>query len=402
VASVVAIAGMPFTSGFFSKDEILYRAYVNHMVNPFTERLMARHVDVYEPPQMLGKVLFILGLLAAVMTAFYMFRLLFVTFWGEFRGWTVGRPSILARSEMEHDEHDEHDEHHHEDLSQPGYPPHESPWQMTVPLIILGTFAAFAGFLNAGPLHFTPMEHWLEPVFKAAAPAVHHAAGLDEHHVHALETSLLPFGIAAFFIGGGLAWYFYVSKAGAPAKSLALQWPGVHRFLINKWYVDEFYDKTVLSAVDALGDTAASVDSTLIDGLIARTPAAVVAALGTVLRTAQNGVVHMYAAMMVVGLTAMGWFFVAPHADASVAETLTGDYTIAASQGLGYGFRWDADGNGQPDNPVFTGTDQVKVHLEPGDSKTVRLEVTNAFGFVAVRNVKVARSLAPKLELGRN
>src|SRR3984885_5008206 len=97
--SVLAIAGAPLTAGFFSKDEILYRAFVNHTVNPFTERLSARHFAVWEPPQWIGPALFVVGVLAAVMTAFYMFRLLFLTFWGDFRGWTIGRPSVIAKQE---------------------------------------------------------------------------------------------------------------------------------------------------------------------------------------------------------------------------------------------------------------------------------------------------------------
>ena len=69
LASVLAISGAPLTSGFFSKDEILYRAFINHTVNPFTERLTARHVGVFEPPQILGPILFGVAVIAAVMTA---------------------------------------------------------------------------------------------------------------------------------------------------------------------------------------------------------------------------------------------------------------------------------------------------------------------------------------------
>jgi NADH-quinone oxidoreductase subunit L len=383
--SVLAIAGCPLTSGFFSKDEILYRAFVDHTVNPFTEKLAARHFPVYEPPMWLGQALFVASALAAVMTAFYMFRLLFVTFWGDFRGWTIGRPSLLAKQEVE-----DHGDHHHEDLSAPGYPPHESPWQMTVPLIILGTFAATAGALNAGMFHFTPMDHWLEPVFATATKG---AVKLKEGAEH-LEIPLAGVGIAAFGIGAFIAYNWYVQKKGAPAKALAEAQPALYRAALNKWYVDELYDKTVLSAVDALGDTAASVDQSIVDGILARLTALVVAALGTVLRAFQNGVVHVYAAMMVIGLAAVGWFFAAPHAAASVTEK-DGDYTIVASPGMGYGYRWDANGDGQPDNPAFTGTDQVKVHLEQGDTRTVRLEVMNAFRFESKTFITVSRPAPP-------
>src|SRR6185312_6597276 len=117
-----------------------------------------------------------MGVIAATLTAFYMCRLYFLTFWGDFRGWTIGRPSLLAQHERER-QHDKHDaleadhEHHEEDLSQPGYAPHESPWQMTIPLVILAAFSLFAGILNPGfhLLKEKPMDHWLEPVFKAAS-----------------------------------------------------------------------------------------------------------------------------------------------------------------------------------------------------------------------------------------
>jgi len=70
---------------------------------------------------------------------------------------------------------------------------------------------------------------------------------------------------------------------------------------------------------------------------------------------------------------------------------------------MGYGFRWDADNDGKPDNPIFTGTDQVKVKVEPGETKTVHLEIVNAFGLSGKKDIVVTRPSAPqKLELGQN
>jgi NADH-quinone oxidoreductase subunit L len=279
---------------------------------------------------------------------------------------------------------------------------------MTVPLIILGTLAVFAGFLNAGVLHFTPMEHWLEPVFASATKGAVKVTALAEHLEHdwgksKMELLLAVPAFLAFAGGGYLAYSWYVVQKGAPAKALAEARPGLYKGALNKWYVDEIYDRTALAAVDALGDTAASVDQSIVDGIIARLTALVVAALGTVLRVFQNGVVHVYAAMMVVGLAAVGAFFALPHADATVTEK-NGDYVIEAGPGLGYQFRWDADGDGKPDKEAYTAEQTRTVHLEPGSSKTVALEVKNAFGLGAKKLINVSRPAPPAkpLELGQN
>src|ERR1700722_2357315 len=154
-AATAAIIGLPFTSGFFSKDEILYRAFVDHTVNPEDGQGLLRKLGTYAPPRWLGTALHATAVAAPTLTAFYMCRLYFLTFWGDFKGWTVGRPSLLARHERasavrvaaaDHvdDDEGEADHAHHEDLATPGHAPHESPWQMTVPLIILAAFSLFA------------------------------------------------------------------------------------------------------------------------------------------------------------------------------------------------------------------------------------------------------------------
>jgi NADH-quinone oxidoreductase subunit L len=351
------------------------------------------------------------------MTAFYMCRCLFLTFWGDFRGWTIGRPSQLARTpahgEDQHAEHeaaeDDGEEHHHEeDLSIPGLPPHESPRAMWVPLVILGTAAIVAGlFFNPAALKlfkadfdFLPMEHWLAPVFDEAQKGVGtwaHGANATEqaHGKHSLELVSLAGALAAFALGSGIAYWMYVREKGQPARELALKVPKLYQLALEKWRVDEGYDKTVVAGVDALADTAASVDQGIVDFFIARFTSLVVAATGTVLRVLQNGVVHVYAAMMVVGMAALGWFFVEPHADFGVAETPTGDYTLTAAPGLGYGFRWYPQVGDKPQMEQFTTTDTLKLHLEEGKTQTVRLEVRNAFGRISSKDVTLSR---PKVE----
>jgi NADH-quinone oxidoreductase subunit L len=275
---------------------------------------------------------------------------------------------------------------------------------MTVPLIILGTFAIFAGVLNMAPFHFEPMSKWLDPVFEAATKgAVVFKNGGTEEWAHHLELPLMAGGIGAFVVGTGLSYWMYILRAGEPAKQIAEAAPGLYQLVLNKWRIDELYENTVLAMVDALADTFAAFDQTFVDGILARLTALVVQGLGTVLRVFQNGVVHVYATFMVLGLAAVSWFFVAPHADAAISDKGNGDYVIDASAGPGYAYRWDADGNGKPDSETYGAQQQVKVHLEQGKTQTVRLEVQNAFGLHGAKEINLARPEAPKvLEVGQN
>jgi len=381
--STAAIIGVPFLSGFFSKDEIMYRAYVDHLKSPLFEMLKREGATPFTPPDWIPTLLFAMAITAATMTAFYMCRAFFMTFHGDFRGWTIGRPSMLAKMAREEPEHDEH---HEEDLGKPGYAPHESPWQMTVPLIVLATGAAVAGILNMGLFHFTPIDHWLEPVFETASK------GAVSEHASVSGVSMLPFGVGAFALGTYIAYWMYITRKGADEQQyiagatrvvqgmtgalllaiaglmwVLLPWnpPGQGvlalilspRFLIcgglavggayalarYVWIgLDKLYDETVVSLVDALADTSAQFDQWVIDGILAKVTSFVVAASGTVLRAVQNGVVHLYAAMMVAGVAAIGWFFVVPHASATV--TAKGkDFVVStgASGGyLGYAYAW--------------------------------------------------------------
>ncbi|HEY2513888.1 MAG TPA: NADH-quinone oxidoreductase subunit L [Polyangiaceae bacterium] len=405
LASTLAIAGMPLTSGFFSKDEILGRAFVSHSVNPFSGKPIAHNMQLWTPPTWIGPAVYWVGVTAATLTAFYMFRAVFLTFWGDFRGWTIGRPSVVSHHEAHgHDEkgHDDHG-HHEEDLTTPGYAPHESPWQMTVPLIILGTFAIFAGFLNApifkiGGHPWEPMGKWLEPVFEDALKG----SVVLRENADKLEWPLACGGIAAFLIGTGISYWMYIARAGAPARALAERAPGLHRLVLDKWRIDELYEWTVLGMVDALADTFAAFDQTVVDGILARLSALIIAGLGALLRTFQNGVVHVYSAFMVLGLAAMGWFFVAPHPSATVTASGDGDYVIDASPGMGYSYRWDANGDGKPDDATFGTKQQVKIHLDANATQHVGLEVQNAFGLSAQKEITIVRPGATQtLEIGQ-
>ncbi|MGH7282606.1 MAG: NADH-quinone oxidoreductase subunit L, partial [Polyangiaceae bacterium] len=329
---------------------------------------------------------------------FYMVRCYILVFEGEFRGWTIGRPSMFKSNP---DIDPEADEHHYENLKEPGRPPHESPRVMTLPLIILATFAAFVGYLNATP--FTkqlPIDHFLEPVFESSKESI--ITRPDADH---LIFSLMLGGITAFVAGTWLAYWMYMQSQGEPARRLAASQPALHRLLLDKWRVDELYQWGFLSLVDALADTFAWFDEWVVDGLIAKVTSVVVSALGSILRVFQTGVVHGYAALMVVGMACFGWFFVAPHPAASMTES-NGDYTLTAGPGIGYQYRWDADGNGTFDSDKFSDQKIVKIHLDPGASKTVQLEVKNAFEITRTTKIVVKRPEATtttaQLEVGQN
>jgi NADH-quinone oxidoreductase subunit L len=397
-AATLAIIGFPLTAGWFSKDEILASALVNKSVHPFAELLERRKVDVWTAPEWVPWLLWGIGITAATLTAFYMARCYILTFWGDFRGWSIGRASQSSVPAAE--EHHHEDEHHEDDLTAPGAPPHESPRAMTIPLLILATASIVAGVLLnpvafrliSHDFNFLPMEHWLAPVFAEAAPGV--ASATDEHGRHTREIISLVGAFLAFAVGAGVAYWMYIKEKGKPARQAALKAGKVYQLALDKWRVDEAYDKTVVAGVDALADTAASVDQGFVDFLLARVTALLVAAAGTVLRVIQNGVVHVYAAVMVVGLAVVGWFFVAPHADFSVTQ-VGGDYTLEAAPGLGYGYRWYSEASGKPEMEAFTGTKQLKVHLDEGKSQTVKLEVLNAFGQMSAKEMTLTR---PKVE----
>jgi NADH-quinone oxidoreductase subunit L len=383
--STLAIIGTPLTSGFFSKDEILFKAFTSHAVHPFKDKFAQRGLHVWQQPTWIGPALYVIGVVAATMTAFYMCRALFLTFFGEFKGWTIGEASAAHGHDHAHDDHaqDDHGHGHHG----PAPAPHESPWQMTLPLVILAIGAFFGGWLNAAPFHIEPLGEWLEPIFEHSVKVGVEAVG-GEEHAHHLMWPLAAGGVAAFAIGSAIAYWMYIVQNGAPAKKLAEGNKGLHQLLLDKWRVDEFYDATVLGVTEATAETCAAVDQGIVDGLLAKATSSAVAAAGFVLRALHTGIFHAYGAAMVLGLAGMGWFFIAPHADVSVNEK-SGAWTVQAAPGMGYAYRWDADGDGKFDSERFGEQRALTVNVEAGKTKQVRLEVKNAFGLTGSTTITV-------------
>ncbi len=382
LAAWAAIVGFPLTSGFFSKDAILLEAFSSHIA---TEgRVITGGETLWEWPQATGTVLYAIGLLTAVMTAFYMTRLLIGIFYGDFRGWKI----VQKWKEPKHEHGDHHHEHEEPGPSMKGPEPHESPWQMWVPLAILAALSLVAGFLNAHLLQIHWFDEWLEPVFKTARTAV--------EHKEVAEAPFLVFAVTAFAVGVGVAYWVYQVKKGEPARAFAEGSPGFYKLVRDKWRVDEFYEETFIGGVDLLAVMAVWVDKWIVDGIVARLTAFFTSLAGTVLRYTQTGRVQAYAFTMVLGMGGVGWFFFLPHAAyRRTRDDLGGKYTLTAMPGASYQYRWDENADGKWDGG-FGNKTQVAFNLDPDQTKKVRLQVRNAFGLTATRDIVVHR---PKPDL---
>jgi NADH-quinone oxidoreductase subunit L len=238
----IAIAGIPPLSGFFSKDEI--------MMNVFTEG---------------GKIYWIFGMIAALMTAFYMFRLYFVTFSGKFRG--------------------THDQEHHL---------HESPALITIPLVILSILSIVGGFIGIPEVfgHEHALKEWLEPVLEssyAAKPMIHALSHNNELMLMGVATMIAILGI--------LMGYFYYKKYNASSTN-----KGIAKVFEDKWYFDEAYDKIAVEPIlNASSFTEKNIERKTIDGAVNGVGKLIDGAANK-FRFLQNGLVGFYMFMMVIGI----------------------------------------------------------------------------------------------------
>lgn len=237
----IAIAGIPPLSGFFSKDEIMLHIFMH---------------PAY------GKLFWSLGMLAAFMTAYYMFRLLFVTFWGEFRG----------------------TQHQKEHL-------HESPSLMTTPLIVLAILSVVGGFIGVphvlGGSH--QLNHLLESVIGVSA---HEGAELSA------SNEMMMMGIAVLVaIGGILLAYAGFKKYNASKNST-----GIAKFFENKWYIDEAYDATIVKPLYKKSFFYEKyIEKMGIDGLV-NGIGKLIQDGSNRLRILQSGLVGFYLFLMVLGI----------------------------------------------------------------------------------------------------
>ena len=282
----LAIAGIPPFAGFFSKDEILFRAFLSN------------------------KIIWVLAVATALMTAFYMFRLMAMTFFGAYRGpaWdTAGHAAATTAAahgaphpadphahgqahkkdhEVSHGPAEPHDAafdahgggHGHG----PWHGPHESPRPMTLPLQVLAVGAIVAGLVGIpaalgggnsdrafprAELSRRSTKRMLNPARPEpveGASAEHEA---EPHVSRGEEVGLMAFSVLIAAFGIGLAHRFYVTRPEI-SERLATQFAGPHRLLLNKYYVDELYDATVISGTFASGRGLWTFDRRVVDGAV--------------------------------------------------------------------------------------------------------------------------------------
>ena len=282
----VGIMGVFGFAGFYSKDAILEAAFASG-----TEH---------------GQLAFFVGVFAALLTSFYSWRLMFLTFWG--------KPRWERSEHIQHAVHDAHGDHghdhHHDDHAHghhgesdgtAGYHPHESPWSMLIPLVALSVGAVFAGYAFAHT--FIESEgFWKGAIF------------YDEHLMHAMHevplwVKLAP--AAVMLTGLLIAWNSYIRNPALPAAFVA-QFRQLHAFLYNKWYFDELYDFLFVRPAFWLGRVFWKWgDIGLIDRFGPNGAAWAVVQGTRVARKVQSGYLYSYALVMLLGLVAaVSWVMV--------------------------------------------------------------------------------------------
>jgi len=241
----LAISGIPPFAGFFSKDEIL------------------AHVFVQSP------AMYTIGVITAMFTSFYMFRMLYLTFYGKFRG--------------------THEQEHHV---------HESPANMTVPLIVLAVLSVVGGFIGVpeslGGHHW--LEHFLSPVFQRSAALL-----TAEPSAGQSDIVLMVISVAAALAALGYAYVRYVKNSHVPVSDTEER-PALANLSYHKFYVDEIYDALIRKPLDALsGFLYNAVEKLGIDGIVNGLGKTTMEA-SKGLRLLQTGNVGFYIFMMVVGI----------------------------------------------------------------------------------------------------
>jgi NADH-quinone oxidoreductase subunit L len=345
MAGWLAICGIPIWAGFFSKDEILYKTFASHAI-----------------PETWNYVLWVVGLITAVLTAVYMTRLMVMTFFGTERFHEVlpgeahhddhhagehklggGETDEISHEPDQSDEADDHDEEHHHIPHD--FKPHESPWVMTVPLVILAILSTVGGLVGVpyamsslfGAGDVNAFEHTLEPIIAKVGPAAIHGpaataghgpAGTADHdspaagehgttgaageHSEAAaahhspeeistERKLAGLSVILAVLGIAIGWMTFNSN---PLRKMP-------RILEEKWRIDELYNGFIVDPLTRLSRNGLwkGFDVGFIDGIV-NGIGHFVMELGNAVRGLQVGFVRSYAAIIVIGALAVVGYFI--------------------------------------------------------------------------------------------
>ena len=269
LVATLAISGIPPLAGFWSKDEILWQAF------------SSPHGS---------KIFWALGVITAFMTSFYMFRLLFLTFTGEYRG----------GAEDANDPHGHGNHGHHA--------PHESPWMMLAPLVLLAVLSIVGGFVGIG----NRFERFFDPVVQkvtveqnvaqngeAAANPV--SEGEKTGESGGTEIALMSVSVLVAFAGLGLAWFMYVKRPELPDK-VATSLGGLYKLVLNKYWIDELYGALITRPLVGFSRAVLwkTIDQKLIDGTV-NEGAVAARDVSQVVRQQQSGLVRSYAGWIAAG-----------------------------------------------------------------------------------------------------
>jgi NADH-quinone oxidoreductase subunit L len=267
----LALIGTPLFSGFYSKDSI---------------------IEAVHASSLFGSGFAYFAVVAGVfVTAFYSFRMYFLVFHGEER---------FRHAPAAHE-----DDHGHDDHGHGAHEPHESPWVVTAPLILLALPSVFIGYVTIGPMLHG--DFFKDSIFVDAAkhPAM---ATLGEHFHGALAMAThglmtLPFWLA--LAGVVAAWWFYLKQPSIPA-AIKQRFEWVYRLLDNKYYMDWFNEHVLAAGARLLGNGLwKHGDIGLIDGIAVNGSARTVGAMAQMTRLLQNGYLYFYALVMLLGIFAL-------------------------------------------------------------------------------------------------
>ena len=272
----LALIGTPFLSGFYSKDSIIEAVALSHIP---------------------GAGFAYFAVMAGVfVTAFYSFRMYFLVFHGEER---------FGHAEH-HDHHGDHDDEetshdHHHGLA-PGEKPHETPWVVWLPLVLLAIPSVAIGFIAIGPMVFGDyfkgviyIDHQAHPAMQHLAEHFHGAAAMG---VHSLTT--MPFFLA--LAGVVTSWFFYMKRPDIPA-AIQRRFSLINTLFENKYYFDKFNEVVFAGGARVLGKAFwRGGDVAVIDGLMVNGSAKLVAWIAAVTRFFQTGYVYHYAFTMIIGV----------------------------------------------------------------------------------------------------